>query len=211
MPTVPKSAVYGRAERPPPVRVNPPDEARDVTERPPEKVEVAVLVMRREPPEIESPVEEFREVRESPPDQVDVAVEVLVMEPPVKASPPVTPKLEAVMPPTKDDVAAPVTAMIGVMMEEVAKSPETVVLPEIETFPATAKVVPGVAVPTPTLPEIFSITKLPDFTFNPPAKVEVELLLTMRLVTVVEPPSNPPPPPQLMQILPTLKLPTTFK
>lgn len=162
MPTVPKRAVYGRAEMPPPVRVRPPEEEREAKEAPPLKVEEAVEVTRNEPSVTASPEERRREVKDKPPDQVEVAVEVLRREPPEIERPPVTPKADAVIPPVYEEVAAPVTEMRGVMMEEVAERPETVVEPEMETWPATAKAVPGVVVPTPTLPEIFSMTNLPD-------------------------------------------------
>ena len=108
-------------------------------------------------------------------------------------------------------VVPEVAVRFKVEMVPVAVMDETeTILPEKIAFPWTANLLLGVVVPTPTFPEIFSITKAPDFTFNPPAMVEVDVLVIVRLVTVVVPPSNPPPAPQLMHTLPTLKLPTTF-
>ena len=148
-PTDPKRAVYGKAEMPPPVRVKPPAEEIEAAARPPEKVEVAVEVISNEPPETERPVEALSEVRERPPEKVEVAVEVFVTEPPEIARPPVTPSCEAVMPPVKLEVAAPVTLMSGVMTDEVAKRPETEVVPEMRASPCTDKVWAGVAVAMP--------------------------------------------------------------
>ena len=155
MPTFPKSAVYGSAEMPPPDKVNPPDEAREATESPPENVEVAVEVISKLPPEMERPVEEFREVKLNPPEKVEVALDVLVNEPPVSERPPVPmPREEIVIPPVKDEVAEPVTAMSGVMTDEVAKKPEAVVVPAIKILPWTPKAnpEPTEVVPTPACP-----------------------------------------------------------
>ena len=87
MPTVPNNAVYGSAEMPPPVRVRPPEEEREATVNPPEKVELAVEVTRREPSVTARPEERRSEVKDKPPDQVEVAPEVLVIEPAVIAKP----------------------------------------------------------------------------------------------------------------------------
>ena len=186
-PKFPKSAVYDKAEIPPPVKVNPPEDERPATTSPPEKVEVAVPVTRREPSVTARPPDERSERTESPPDQVEVAVEVFKIDPPETVRPPVRPREEDVTPPVKLEVAAPVTAIKGVMTEEVAIKPEAEVVPVTETVPETANVVPGVVVPTPTLPEVFSITNVPALTFNPPAKVEVAAFCTVRWVTVVVP------------------------
>ena len=148
-PTDPKRAVYGKAEMPPPVRVKPPAEEIEAAAKPPERVEVAVEVISNEPPETERPVEALSEVRARPPEKVEVAVEVFVTEPPEIARPPVTPSCEAVMPPVKLEVAAPVTLMSGVMTDEVAKRPETEVVPEMRASPCTDKVWAGVAVAMP--------------------------------------------------------------
>ena len=74
-----------------------------------------------------------------PPDKVEVADEVMRSEPPVKVMPPEDPSEAAVTPPVKLEVAAPVTEMRGVMTLEVAKRPETEVVPEIKALPWTAK------------------------------------------------------------------------
>lgn len=142
---------------------------------PESKVEVAVEVTEREPPEITMPEDVVMPAATSPPLKVEVAVEVTRSEPPVRASPPEPiPIEEKVAPPVKLEVAAPVTAMSGVMTLEVAMKPEADVVPVTETAPETAKVVPGVVVPIPTLPEVFSITNLSPFTAIPPTKVEVD-------------------------------------
>ncbi len=137
---------------PPPERVNPPEDDMEAAEIPPLNVEVAPEVLVMEPPERERPVEEFNEVRFKPPDQVEVAPEVFVIEPPVRARPPAPiPKDERVMPPVYVEVAVPVTAMSGVMTDEVANTPETVVEPATKTFPWTPKTKfePTEVVPTP--------------------------------------------------------------
>ena len=139
------------------------------------------------------------------------AVEEMMSEPPVMVRPLDEDKPAVDAPPVKDEVAAPVTAMRGVIMEEVAESPETVVEPVMETSPETAKVVPGVVVPMPTLPDVFSITSRSVLIVSPPEIVEVEELVTDKLVIVVEPLFKPPPPPQLMQAEPTWRLPPIFK
>lgn len=99
---------------------------------------------------------------------------------------------------------AVVKVPVAVMLATETISPEKIPLPWTE------KRLDGVAVPTPTLPEAFSTINLPEWIFKPPAKVEVEILETIRLVTVVVPPSNPPPP-QLMQIFPTRRFPSTLR
>jgi len=52
--------VYGRAEMPPPVKVNPPLEEREVTLNPPENVDEAVEVIKNDPPEMAIPLVAWR-------------------------------------------------------------------------------------------------------------------------------------------------------
>ena len=54
------------------------------------------------------------------------------------------------------------------------------------------------------------MTSSPERTIKPPEIVEVDRFEMVRLVTEVVPLSKPPPPPQLMQVLPTERLPTTL-
>lgn len=105
-----------------------------------------------------------------------------------------------------------VAVKLIVVIVPVAVTFETdTIFPEKMALPWTEKRDEGVEVPTPTLPEVFSTTSLLPKTVRPPAKVEVEILVETKLVTVVVPPERPPPTPQLMQTFPTERLPDTFR